>query len=205
MNLLFVILATITSVFSVALPTEPRTEQWSSTDPFDSSNSTLCWKRRVWVEAQEYELDYDSSYPSGSFHLSSCGGLFPAQCGLGCAVSEAECRNDIYKEITSVAEVAFNIGQIIIAATQSPDGNPHPNALVPLGAWAKNVAEGLIRSSMTHFLAKSLGEDGAQQLAQQIIKRAFGDVQQTIDWSIADPTGVSDVIKSFWKPLCPVV
>lgn len=46
-----------------------------------------------------------------------------------------------------------------------------------------------------------MGKEAADQLAEQIIGKAIGK-NSPIDWTIADPTGVSDAIKSIWKPMC---
>ena len=169
-------------------------------DPFDTSNSPLCWKRHECTDI----VDATSNKTSRNCHFSDCKGAFAVQCGLGCATSADECKKDLYKKITSVAEVAFNIGQIILASTQAPDGNAAPNALAPIGNWIKMVGEGLVKSALSHFLANSVGSDGATSLATQISEKAFGNSSSSVDWSVADPTGVADVVKAFWKPLCPV-
>ena len=201
MNLLFLLSAVTCVVLHQEQPSIKNIVNIA--DPFDSTNSTLCWKRRNCIDVRD-ELSTFTGQMSKHCTFVDCGGDFPVQCGIGCALSEEDCKNDLYHKITSVSEFAYNIGQVIIAATQSPDGSTSPNALISLEPWLKNVIEGFARAALTHFLFISLGEENAKKLADQIIGRAFGDTEQTVDWSIADPTGVANVVQAFWKPFCPI-
>ena len=83
------------------------------------------------------------------------------------------------------------------------NGTPAGQILKSIGFthWLAEAGERLAAEALRHIIAGKIGEDAAEKLAQQIIGRAIGS-NTTVDWTVADPTGVSQVVKSFWKPRC---
>lgn len=68
--------------------------------------------------------------------------------------------------------------------------------------WLQEAGERLAVQAFKHILTGKVGKEAADKLAEQILGRAVGSSNATIDWTIADPSGVSQVVKSFWKPIC---
>lgn len=74
--------------------------------------------------------------------------------------------------------------------------------------WAKKAAQGLVKSALFHIISSTAGEKlgtpDVEKIVTDIVTKVFGGQASEIDWTGADPTGVSKVIKTFWKPQCPV-
>jgi len=67
--------------------------------------------------------------------------------------------------------------------------------------WLAQAGERLAVQALKYFITTRISKAAADQLADQIIGAANGK-NSSVDWSMADPTGVSDVVKAFWKPMC---
>ena len=74
-------------------------------------------------------------------------------------------------------------------------------SLSALGKWAREAAERIGKSALQHYFTAKVGKEAAEKLAEQIMGHAMGG-NNTIDWTSADPTGVSALVKAFWKPIC---
>jgi hypothetical protein len=68
--------------------------------------------------------------------------------------------------------------------------------------WLQEAGERVAVQAFKHILAGKVGKEAADKLAEQILGRAVGSSNSTIDWTVADPSGVVQVVKSFWKPMC---
>jgi len=73
-----------------------------------------------------------------------------------------------------------------------------------LGHWLEEAGERVTVEAIQHIIAAKIGVEAANRLAEQIIGAASsaGFQNGPIDWTAADPTGVSAVIQAFWKPIC---
>lgn len=188
-----------------------------SYDAFDTSNATVCWKRKrcgkVRLSQKEIDILQNSyfldehiipNFPVDEYRTKckwvECPAAMPVSCGLGCAVSKEHCHQDIYQQVSSVAEVAFNVGQIILAVIAPGTGVSILHSSV-LKNWLAQAGERLAVQALKYFITAKISKAAADQLADQIIGAANGK-NSSIDWSMADPTGVTDVVKTFWKPMC---
>lgn len=93
---------------------------------------------------------------------------------------------------------------IVLAATSGGLSTLLQAAGHNLGHWLEEAGEHVAAEAIAHIIAAKIGKEAADQLAKQIIGAASSaGLNVTIDWTIADPTGVSAVIQNFWKPICP--
>lgn len=139
----------------------------------------------------------------------SCPADMPVNCGASCAKSSAACAESILNQVTSTGELALNVASFISGAG--------PAAKVGLTA-ARNTARATgkrllskeARQAAVDAIKRHLREqarregkemsDQALEYAAQALERAKEEGE--FDWTTLDPTGVAEVVKAFYKPIC---
>jgi hypothetical protein len=215
--MLFEILAALffSTVHAAALPS-PRMFDLLK-DPFDTRNATFCWKRtrgRGFGEvpdsnstcAYSLEKSWGLCYPScgefgkgrGPVCWGSCseGSAFPHPCGGGCAKDAQACALNTISQIKGTFEVAYNLNSVIRTAIALGEKSVWYAISEELGKGA----EVIFKEALRHILIKYFVAQEAEYLALKLAGAVFRD--EDMNWTDFDPTGVTNLVEAFYKPMC---
>ncbi len=149
-----------------------------------------------------------------------CRGYQSTPCGAGCADNISSCAQETFNMVDAVVQVALNIISLgetsaVTAAKKSFKVAVMSGDRVAAKAAAKLAAKELAKGFeqlTTKKVVKQLKDnmkDNAieyiqEQYATLLLKTANNDISTDDLWELTalDPTGIADVVKAFYKPLC---
>jgi hypothetical protein len=140
---------------------------------------------------------------------SGCPPDMPVNCGASCAKSTAACAESIVNQVTSTGELVLNVASFITGAGPAAKAGLTA-ARNTARATGKKVLSKEARRAAMDAVKRKLREQAAKEgknMSEQALENAasaleFAKEQGEFDWTMLDPTGVGEVVKAFYKPVC---
>lgn len=126
---------------------------------------------------------------------NTCPADYPVACGMGCAVSTEACARSIFNQSMSVIEVAQNAvgaGRVLSQARKTAK-------YVGRAAAREYIRRELEKAAQKH--ARKLSGEALDELSSYILGE-MDDGTGHFDIASLDPTGITQVVMAFNKPIC---